>query len=286
MKQKTVTRGQIMGNHKRKLLLLLTLALLLLCTACGCSAQSETEERIGIISAMDNEVDLLLREAEIDHVDTIGGVDFHVGTLHGRPVVIMRSGIGKVMAASAMTAMLNDYSISKVIFTGIAGGVGDDTQVLDEVIATRLVQHDYGNITNDGFVWSSSVSGEAAGEKGFYNCDPTLVELAYEAAVQTVGEDHVFMGTIATGDQFVASEEYVRTLQQNFDAIACEMEGASIAAVCAQYGIPSVVIRAMSDKADGNAHESIDNMGDLAADNSSRIVIQMIDAMQRLNKAD
>ena len=165
-------------------------------------------------------------------MDTIGGVDFHVGTLHWQPVVIMRSGIGKVMAASAATAMLNNYPISKVIFTGIAGGVGDETQVLDQVIATRLVQHDYGTITNDGFVWSSGVTGEEMGEKVFYTCDPDLVDLAFEAAVQVVGEDHVFKGTVATGDQFVASEEYVRRLQQDFDAIACEMEGASIAAVC------------------------------------------------------
>ena len=265
---------------EKLIFLFLAVCMIASLVACGNQAQTEAEERIGIILAMDNEVALLLKEAEIDRVDTIGGVDFHVGTLHGQPVVIMRSGIGKVMAASAATAMLNNYPISKVIFTGIAGGVGDETQVLDQVIATRLVQHDHGTITNDGFVWSSGVTGEEMGEKVFYTCDPDLVDLAFEAAVQVVGEDHVFKGTVATGDQFVASEEYVRRLQQDFDAIACEMEGASIAAVCTQYGMPFVVIRAMSDKADGNAHESVDNMGDLAADNSSRIVIQMMDAMR------
>ena len=265
---------------KKLICLLIAVCMVTSLAACGNQAQTEVEERIGIISAMDNEVALLLSEVEIDHVDTIGGVDFHVGTLHGQPVVIMRSGIGKVLAASAATAMLNNYPISKVIFTGIAGGVGDETQVLDQVIATRLVQHDCGTITNDGFVWSSGVAEEEMGDKDFYACDPELVDLAFEAAVQVVGKEHVFKGTIATGDQFVSSEEYVQKLQQDFDAIACEMEGASIAAVCTQYGLPFVVIRAMSDKADGNAHESIDNMGDLAADNSSRIVIQMMDAMR------
>lgn len=269
-----------------KRIISIILVLLVLCSSAAwasgeLSAEQTPEVRIGIISAMDNELALLLSEAEIDHVDTIGGVDFHVGTLHGKPVVIMRSGIGKVMAASALTAMLNNYPISRVIFTGIAGGVGDETEVLDQVIATRLVQHDYGTITNDGFVWSSGVAGEDEGEKGYYTCDPGLVDLAYEAAMQVVGKDHVFKGTVATGDQFVASEEYVETLQRDFDAIACEMEGASVAAVCTQYEVPFVVIRAMSDKADGNAHESIDNMGDIAADNSSRIVIQMIDAIQQ-----
>jgi len=269
---------------KMKRIVSIILVVLILCSGAAWASGEPSgvqppEERIGLISAMDNEVALLLDEAEIDRVDTIGGVDFHVGTLHGQPVVIIRSGIGKVMAASALTAMLNNYPISRVIFTGIAGGVGNETEVLDQVIATRLVQHDYGTITNDGFVWSSSVPGEDEGEKGYYTCDPGLVNLAYEAAIQAVGEDHVYKGIVATGDQFVASEEYVETLQRDFDAIACEMEGASVAAVCAQYEVPFVVIRAMSNKADGNAHESFDNMIDIAADNSSRIVIQMLDAM-------
>ena len=269
----------------KKIIVWMLAALMVLSTA-GCAAQLQEGqagdvERIGIISAMDNEVALLLEEAEIDRVDTIGGVDFHVGTLHDQPVVIMKSGIGKVLAASAVTAMLNEYTISRVIFTGIAGGVGDETQVLDEVIATRLVQHDYGNMTNDGFEWTPGVTGENEGEKGYYTCDPELVGLAYESAVKVLGEEHVFKGTIATGDQFVASEEYVKTLQEQFDAIACEMEGASVAAVCTEYGVPFVVIRAMSDKADGAAHEGVENMGDLAADNSNRIVIEMLDALRK-----
>lgn len=271
-------------NMRRLFAILLIAALSVLNVSCAAVKQKEKasekqQEYIGIISAMDNEVELLLSEAEIDHVDTIGGVDFNVGELSGQPVVITRSGIGKVLSASAITAMLNNYDISKVIFTGIAGGVGDKTEVLDEVIADRLVQHDYGTMTNDGFVWTTGNTGETVGKEGFYYCDDELVELAFNSAVQVVGEDHAFKGTIATGDQFIASEEYVKLLQKDFDALACEMEGASIAAVCTQYEKPFVVIRAMSDKADGNAHDSIDNMGDLAADNSSRIVMQMLGSM-------
>ena len=113
-----------MLNLKRIWIVLL--AVLMLFSAAGCAGKAQTlsESRIGIISAMDNEVSMLLSEAEIDHVDTIGGVNFHVGTLHGQPVVIMRSGIGKVMAASAATAMLNNYPISNVIFTGSAEPAG------------------------------------------------------------------------------------------------------------------------------------------------------------------
>ena len=262
---------------KKGITIILICALLMCSGLFGCTKPEQY--RIGIVSAMDNEIALLLEKAKIERVDTFGGVDYHVGTLNGQPVVITRSGIGKVLAASALTAMLDHYSISKVIFTGIAGGVGNETKVFDQVIATRLVQHDYGTMTNEGFVWETGVTGEANGEKGYYYCDPDLVELAYDCAVQELGEDHVFKGTIATGDQFIASEEYVKTLQEDFDAVACEMEGASIAAVCTQYQIPFVVIRCMSDKADGNAHDSVENLGDIAADNSNRIVMRMLEAM-------
>ena len=245
----------------------------------GCKSGSVPQkEYTGIISAMDNEIDALLSEAKIDRVDTIGGVDYHVGTLRGQPVIITRAGIGKVRASAGVTAMLNRYPVSRVIFTGIAGGVADETQILDEVIATRLVEHDYGALTNDGFVWMSGDPGIGNAPGEYYECDPQLVDAAYEAALQVVGEEHVFRGTIATGDQFIASEEYVQKLRQDYDAYACEMEGASIAVVCIQYEKPFVVIRALSDKADGNAHESYVDLGSVAADHSSMIVLKMLES--------
>lgn len=272
---------------KRALISIILSTVLVLSMLSGCSSKKETKPAdtpasyIGIISAMQNEIDLLLEEADIERTDTIGGVDYYVGKLCGKDVVIVKSGIGKVLAASGVTAMLNNYDISKVYFTGIAGGVGDETEVLDEVIATSLVQHDYGQITNDGFEWTAGSEGAPGeereeGQDGYYPCDESLVDLAYDSAVKIVGEDHVFKGVIATGDQFIASEEHVDLLQNSFNAIACEMEGASVAVVCSQYDVPFVVIRAMSDKADGNAHESFDNMGDIAADNSSKIIMQML----------
>ena len=171
--------------------------------------------------------------------------------------------------------MLNRYPISALIFTGIAGGVGDETQVLDMVIGTKLVQHDYGDQTQDGFEWSSSYNDA----EGYYYCDEELVRLACNAAEEVIGKDHVFTGLIATGDHFISSENYVKYLQEKFDAIACEMEGASVAAVCEQFGVPYVIIRCMSDKADGKAHESYDNFADSAADNSGKIVMKMLEGV-------
>ena len=94
-----------------------------------------------------------------------------------------------------------------------------------------------------------------------------------------MGTDHVFKGTIATGDQFIANSEYVQQLRSDYDAYACEMEGAAAVVVCTKYKTPIVVLRALSDKADGNAHESYENFGDIAADNSSQIVLKMLDAI-------
>jgi adenosylhomocysteine nucleosidase len=110
--------------------------------------------------------------------------------------------------------------------------------------------------------------------------------MAYRAALAVVGEGHVFRGLVASGDQFVASEAFVRRLQEEFNAIACEMEGASIALVCEQYNTPFVVIRTLSDKADGLAHETYENMADLAADNSCRIVMEMLKSSKAIEKND
>ena len=256
-----------------KKLLIVLLCLCLCLTVAFAEEAAENKTRIAIISAMENEVKLLLSETEIERTDTIGGVDYHVGTLCGQNVVIAQAGIGKVHSAAGAATMLNRYPVSALIFTGIAGGVGEKTQVMDMVIGTKLVQHDYGNQTQNGFEWTS----EYNDSDGYYSCDGDLVSSAYNAATEVVGKEHVFKGVIATGDQFVASETYVKYLQDQFDALACEMEGASVAAVCEQFGVPYVVIRCMSDKADGKAHETYDNFGDTAADHSGKIVMKMLE---------
>ena len=266
---------------KRKRLLTILVITLLSVLLCGCGDKgAEQKEYIGIISAMDNEIDILLKEATIERVDTVAGVEYHIGTLHQQPVIITRSGIGKIRASSGITTLVDNYPISKVIFTGIAGGVADETQVLDVVVATRLLEHDYGILTNDGFKWRSGDPGYGNKDGEYYACDPQLVDLAYEASVQVVGKEHAHKGTVATGDQFIASEDYVSLLKEQHDAYACEMEGAAIAAICLNYGKPFVVIRSLSDKADGNAHDSYEDFADRAADNSSRIVLNMLDQMK------
>ena len=238
---------------------------------------SAAEGPVGIITAMSNELSLLLDNAEVSEVRTIGGVDYNIGTLEGKDVVLVKAGIGKILAAAGAAALINEFDVSSIIFTGIAGGVGDETEVMDIVVSSDLVVHDYGDIGNDGFIWDAVAGSD---ENGRIPADPALADLAYKAAVDVVGEDSAFIGNIATGDQFVASESYVEVLQDSFDSLACEMEGAAVGLVAYQYGVPFVVIRCMSDKADGLAHETYDGFGDQAADNSASIVMEMLGNMQ------
>lgn len=246
----------------------------------GCATTGEQRAQpmdapIGVISAMKSELKLLVESAQIDYTDVHGGVEYHVGTLGGKPVVLVQAGVGKILAASGAATLINEYGVDAIIFTGIAGGVANETKVLDIVVSTDLVVHDYGRVTNDGFVWGPN-SGTVEGR---IPATEALVSAAYDAAVSVVGGPNTFKGTIATGDQFVASEWYVSELQDRFNAYATEMEGAAVALVAYQYGVPFVVIRCMSDKADGLAHATMDAFGQRAADNSASIVIATLESL-------
>lgn len=258
---------------KKLIIIIVSIFMLISVTSC-----QNNKSYIGIVSAMDNEISLLLDETKIEEEKSIGEYKFYVGELKNKPVVIFRSGIGKIYASSAVTTLFNNFNISKLIFTGIAGGIRDDENVLDEVIGTCIIEHDYGFVTNDGFVWGGGDPGKK--EPGeYYYCDKDLVNLAYESAVSTINNHNVFKGLIATGDQFISSSDYVKMLNDNYNAYACEMEGAAVAKICQLYKKPFVVLRTLSDKADGEAHDSYQNFGDDAADQSCKIVLKMFETI-------
>ena len=257
----------------------LCLILPLLFAICACNKQgNNNKEYIGIISAMDNELALLLDEAVIKEEKVFANTTYYVGTLRDKPVVITHPGIGKIRASSGATTLFNTWNISKLIFTGVAGGTRDDENVLDEIIGTSVIEHDYGSLSDDGFTWCGGDPGKL--EPGeYYQCDKELVDLAYECACSIMDESRIHKGLIATGDQFIASSEYVKWLQDTFDAYACEMEGAAIGKICVAYDKPFVLLRTLSDKADGEAHDSYENFADLAAQQSNKIVLKMLESM-------
>lgn len=246
-------------------------------TAAEDDVEKDATPRMAVISAMKVELDALVEAAEIEKETVIGGKTFYVGTLNGQDVVMVQAGVGKVMAANGTAALLNNFTVTGVVFTGIAGGVGDDVNVMDMVIGTALVQHDYGTETNDGFVWNGKAAADA--ETGMIPVDANLAKLAYDTACDVLGAEKVHQGVIATGDQFIASEDYVKELQEKFDALACEMEGAAVARVCDQYDIPCTVIRCMSDKADGIARDTYAFNYTDASNTSASVVMGMMETL-------
>lgn len=234
------------------------------------------ERPIGIISAMNSELQFLIDTATVARSEEFGGMTFHQGTLNGKKVVLVKGGIGKSLSAACTATLISRYNVRNIIFTGIAGGVQKDTNVLDVVIGTALATHDYGTQTNDGYVWRPGPDNIST-----IPADPQLVELAFQVATEVANEEQVAVhkGVIVSGDQFIASETYVNFLRDQFDAYATEMEGSSVALVAMKFGIPFVVIRVNSDLADGNAHEAIENFGGRAALISQRIVLKLLDSL-------
>jgi adenosylhomocysteine nucleosidase len=236
------------------------------------SATVETTKPLGIMSAMDVELNYLLSQADIKEVVSIGGNDFNVATLEGQDVVIVKAGVGKSLSAAATAILCNEFNVSSIIFTGIAGGVAPEVEIADVVISTSAFFHDYGYLGNDNKIDLNTdfVS------KVDLKADSGLEKEAYTAAVQVLGEDRVFEGAIATGDQFMANKDYVDYLYNDYNTYAVEMEGACVAYVASKYDVPFVLIRSLSDKADGLAHESYDNWYMVVSDNSGKIVMQFM----------
>ena len=196
---------------------------------------------IGIIGAMEEEVSLLVSSLSDCTVECVSTMKFYVGTLHKKRVAVVKCGIGKVFAAIACEAMAIKYSPSLIINTGVGGAIADGLTTGDIVIADKLVQHDM----------DTSPIGDPKGlisgiNKIYFDADVRAVELASSLAKE-LGID-AKIGTIASGDVFVAKCELKERIRSEFSASVCEMEGAAIAHTAYVNAIPCCVIRAISDE--------------------------------------
>jgi adenosylhomocysteine nucleosidase len=230
---------------------------------------------IGFICALDAEVEgikqLMLNKTEA----VFAKIPYAKGEIFGQEVVCCECGVGKVNAAMSAQIMIDRYHPDLIINSGIAGSLSKEIRIGDLVIADDCVQHDM-----DG-----AELGDPLGQIQFndelrtYLPADTAIADMLEKACAAIPDTAVFRGRIASGDVFIASRDRRKRIADTFNAIACEMEGAAIAAVCHNYDIPFVVIRCMSDKADGEAHDTYENMADLAADQSSRVVLRMLNEL-------
>ncbi len=228
--------------------------------------------KLGIIGAMPQEIDSIAEDFETDAIQSIAGRAYHSGRFAGVDSVLVFSRWGKVAAAMAATALIERFQVDCIIFTGVAGAVSPTLDVGDIVIADRLLQHDFD-------VSAAMIESEAGILPRFaipflgisyFPVEERLVELAREAAEEYLSElDHppapsystsfhrrgsVYVGTIASGDQFIAHPGKIEELRAAIPDLLCiEMEGAAVAQVCYEYKLPFLVIRAISDKADHSA---------------------------------
>ena len=201
--------------------------------------------RIAILGAMREEIEPLLPKVENLKKEEYANNIFYTGTLSGKEIGLAYSKIGKVNAALTATLLIEKYGCKKLLFSGVAGGINESLKIGDLIVADKLVQHDV-DITVFGHAW-----GFIPESGDFVESDKELNEIASKVA-EKLGIK-LIRGTIATGDQFIASEEKKEWIKNTYKADALEMEGASVGYVCKCLGVPFFVLRAISDTADMDA---------------------------------
>ena len=203
---------------------------------------------IGIIGAMEEEVAELKKDMQIEETVEMAGMVFCRGTLGGKDVVIVRSGIGKVNAGICAQILENKFDVDTLINTGIAGSLDAQIDIGDMVISTDAVHHDM----------DATVFGDPAGQIPrmdtlAFPADEELVKKAVAANEKANPDIHTFTGRIASGDQFISDQSEKEKIVSLFHPMCCEMEGAGIAQAAYLNNVSYVIIRAISDKADNSA---------------------------------
>ncbi|MCT4565079.1 MAG: 5'-methylthioadenosine/adenosylhomocysteine nucleosidase [Maledivibacter sp.] len=228
--------------------------------------------RIGIIGAMDEEIEILKELMEIKENNNIAGMNFYVGKLKNKEVVLVRSGIGKVNAAVCTQILASNYKVSHIINTGVAGAVHEDLDVGDIVISSDVIEHDF-DATGFGYKLGEIPRMDTY----IFDASKELIDITYEASRSETIKHKTMIGRILSGDIFVASSDKKEFLWNSFKGYCTEMEGAAIGHTSYLNNIPFVIIRAISDKADGTAHTNFNEFVLEAAKNSSNIVKNIIE---------
>ncbi len=204
--------------------------------------------KIGIIGAMEIEVEELRADMEDRREIRRAQMDFCEGTLAGMPAVVVRSGIGKVNAAVCTQILADTFGADALINTGVAGSLDAEIDIGDIVISTDVLHHDM-DARDFGYPLGQIPQMDVFS----FQADEELAEMAAEVCREVNPEIHVFRGRIVSGDQFVADREKKDWILSNFGGSCTEMEGAAIAQTAFLNGIPFVILRAISDKADDSA---------------------------------
>ena len=225
--------------------------------------------KIGIIAAMPEELVYLIQHLDDASEEKVLGNSYHTGKIGSAELVLVESGIGKVMSAISVAILADHFQVDAVINTGSAGAVANGIAVGDVVIADKLAYHDV-DVTAFGYDY-----GQMAQQPLYFESDKKFISLIQESLSKLEQTWH--LGLIATGDSFVAGEDKIKAIKEHFpQVLAVEMEGAAIAQATHSIGLPFMVIRAMSDTASHDANVTFDEFILEAGKRSAETLIQFL----------
>ena len=268
---------------------LVLLAVLVCAPTVTVEAQRRVAADAGVVAVLGipEETELLVAQLKNPRPLKVEGLDFTLGELRGQKVVLARVGFGKVNAALAATLLREHFRPRALIFTGNAGALNPAYVQGDVIVGTLITHHDFGMVTPGGFEhWRTRNPITNERNPLYFPAEERLLRAARGAAKQVklaridpnagARDPAVHEGIIVTGDVFVADPAKSRALRESFRADAVEMEGAAVAQVCWQFRVPCLVVRSVSDRADGGAIVEYDKFVKLAAANSSLFVSELV----------
>lgn len=227
--------------------------------------------KLGIIGAMEVEADYLKAQMKDASVEHRAGMVFFCGRLGATEAVVVRCGVGKVNAAVCVQVLVDVFAVTHVVNTGVAGSLDASIDIGDVVVSTDALHHDV-DVTNLGYEFGQVPQMDCLS----FAADPQLVDAALHAVAEVAPSIRAFTGRVVSGDRFVCDAAEKRLLVERFGGRCCEMEGAAVAQACYLNGIPFVIVRAISDKADGSDEELYPVFEEKAARNCARIVERLV----------
>lgn len=230
--------------------------------------------KLGIIGAMSIEVDLLKSCMTNTEIVTFAGMEFYQGLIDNVLCVVVQCGVGKVNAALCVQILCDNFKVTNIVNTGVAGSLCAELDIGDLVISSDAVYHDL-----DCTALQYPVGQVPGLDTLAFPADTEMIACA-TAAAESVKDCRFVVGRIASGDQFVSDKVVKDTIIQNTNAICTEMEGAAIAHAAWRNRVPFVIIRAISDKADNSAQMDYPAFEIMAAKNSSEMIFALINQMK------
>ena len=235
--------------------------------------------KLGIIGAMEEEVETLLGLMEEKRESQKAGSRFYDGVLEGLPVTVVQCGVGKVNAALCAQILCDCVGVTHLVNTGIAGSLSNDLDIADLVVSRDAMYHDF-DCVHFGYPYAKVPGMDVIA----FPADDALMAYAFSAA-EAVNPGHTKIGRIASGDQFIADKEKKDFIIEKTQALCTEMEGAAIAQTAYRNGVPFVILRAISDKADNSAEMDYPTFETLSAHRCAEVTHRLARTLLEVESA-